>query len=453
MMMQTTEDITFAHLQYELMRLDMLLHRQLWRIQKMRQKSAETALDSFYISADKAYALLMRPFGEGSEIPDPESATYAQALDNITQQSQQLLADAAARGEQPRLQRLYDLFGLDRFACDVLLASLAPALDSRYEALYGYLHDDLSKKQPSINMLLELLLPPGPGRLLQFSYFADDAPIFRHRLLKRTAEWGPNLLNQALHPDVSLISWLLGHYQPHLDMQAYLSYERDPMPNLNLLQVEQIEELEKTAVSPSVKVFYGADIACQITSARWLAEKTDKPLLRLDLATALLAGFDIQDALRLTLRDGMLLNAIPFISNWDSVLVEDAPPPRLLEWICEYKGQIIISSTKKWQPRFVERERQLYWMDFAIPLYGQRQRLLDQFLLHTDFDDDLDVEGVAGQFSLTTGQLQDVVNTAKDLAGQNGRVIDNKHLFAAARAHSNPRLATLARKITPLHYL
>ena len=44
-----------------------------------------------------------------------------------------------------------------------------------------------------------------------------------------------------------------------------------------------------------------------------------------------------------------------------------------------------------------------------------------------------------------------MVNTAHDLAGQNGNLINNKHLFAAARAHSNPRLASLARKITPRH--
>ncbi len=451
MMMQTSDDVTFAHLQYELMRLDMLLHRQLWRIQKVRQQSAETALDSFYISAEKAYGLLMRPFGEGSEIPDPESETYDQALDNITVQSEQLLQEAREVGQEARLQRLYGLFGLDRFACDVLLASLAPALDSRYEALYGYLHDDLSKKPPSINMLLDLLHPPGPSRLLQFSYFDNDAPLFRHRLLKRTTEWGPNLLNQALHPDSSLISWLLGHYQPHLDMQLYLSYEPEPMPNLNLLQDEQIEMLGKTAVSDSINVFFGDDTACQITSARWLAEHEGKPLLRLDLAAVLLAGFEVRDVIRLTLRDALLLDAIPYIAGWDAILTEDAPPPRLLETICEFPGQVVIGSKKKWQPRYVERERQLFWMEFEVPMYGQRQHLLDQFLAHSDVVDDLDVEGVAGQFSLTTGQLQDVVNTARDLAGQNGRFIDNKHLFAAARAHSNPRLATLARKITPRH--
>jgi SpoVK/Ycf46/Vps4 family AAA+-type ATPase len=35
------------------------------------------------------------------------------------------------------------------------------------------------------------------------------------------------------------------------------------------------------------------------------------------------------------------------------------------------------------------------------------------------------------------------------LAEQDGRSLESQHLFAAARAHSNPRLAALARKITP----
>ena len=62
---------------------------------------------------------------------------------------------------------------------------------------------------------------------------------------------------------------------------------------------------------------------------------------------------------------------------------------------------------------------------------------------------DLDLDLLAGQFKLSTEQLQDFVSTARDLAAQNGRSLENQDLFAAARAHSNPKLASLAKKITP----
>jgi SpoVK/Ycf46/Vps4 family AAA+-type ATPase len=42
-----------------------------------------------------------------------------------------------------------------------------------------------------------------------------------------------------------------------------------------------------------------------------------------------------------------------------------------------------------------------------------------------------------------------VVATAKDVAAQHNQPLNNEHLFAAARAHSSSRLASLARKIEP----
>jgi SpoVK/Ycf46/Vps4 family AAA+-type ATPase len=59
------------------------------------------------------------------------------------------------------------------------------------------------------------------------------------------------------------------------------------------------------------------------------------------------------------------------------------------------------------------------------------------------------VPALAGQFQLTTGQIRDAVASARDMAAQCGQPLDREHLYAAARAHSNPRLSSLARKIVP----
>ncbi|MBP8001127.1 MAG: ATP-binding protein [Chloroflexi bacterium] len=445
------DDLSFAYLQYELMRLDMLLHRQLRRMQKLRENSADSALDSFYISAEKAYTLLMRPFGQGTEIMPDEAAAYQTALANIQQQMDDLITHAENQGETIRLYALAQLFGLDRFDLDIFVACIAPAIDIRYEALYGYLHDDLSKKQPSVNTLLDLLCPPGPERLQHLSRFANDAPMFQHRLLRRSGEWGPTLLSQATHPDPSVVFWLLGHYHPQAELESYLTFDPEPLPDLALFQDEQLEALVQATQADVVIALHGADLLCQAVATRFLAAQLGQPLLELDLAAAQLAGFPPTDLIKLLLRDARLIGAVPTLAGWDSVLVEDAPPPRLLEMLCEFPGSVVVSGKTKWQPRYVERARQIFWVEFAVPDYSQRYALLERFLHAAAAADAIDLEGVAGQFALTTGQLRDVINTAKDLAGQNGRVIDNKHLFAAARAHSNPRLATLAKKITPRH--
>ena len=79
-------------------------------------------------------------------------------------------ADAAERaGADLRLRRLARSFGLDPYDVELLLIALAPDLDPRFERLYGYLHDDVSRRRASAGLALELCSSgaspgAGPGR-------------------------------------------------------------------------------------------------------------------------------------------------------------------------------------------------------------------------------------------------------------------------------------------------
>lgn len=66
-------------------------------------------------------------------------------------------ADAAeAAGHDIRLHRLARAFSLDGDDVELLLIALAPDLDQRFERLYGYLHDDVSRRRASTGLALEL---------------------------------------------------------------------------------------------------------------------------------------------------------------------------------------------------------------------------------------------------------------------------------------------------------
>ena len=67
---------------------------------------------------------------------------------------------AADRAEQAgaelRLRQLAGEFGLDRLDVDLLLVALAPDLDPRYERLYAYLNDDVTRRRAQVGLALEL---------------------------------------------------------------------------------------------------------------------------------------------------------------------------------------------------------------------------------------------------------------------------------------------------------
>ncbi|HEY3611701.1 MAG TPA: ATP-binding protein, partial [Pseudonocardiaceae bacterium] len=67
-----------------------------------------------------------------------------------------------------RLDRLTVAFGLRALDVELLLIALAPEVDARFERLYGYLNDDVTRGRPTVGLALELCGLPaaGPGRFL-----------------------------------------------------------------------------------------------------------------------------------------------------------------------------------------------------------------------------------------------------------------------------------------------
>ncbi|MCA9930650.1 MAG: ATP-binding protein, partial [Anaerolineales bacterium] len=406
-------------------------------------------LGRFYMSGEQAMSLLQRPLGAAYELLDNETAApYHQPLVDIEQQIAGLVSLAESSGTPTRLVRLALALGLDRFDLNVFLIALAPQLDGRFSKLYAFLQDDLTRKRPSVSLILDLLCPPTPERLLYLAHFSDDAPLLRHRLINLAAETGvaqPPLIDQAVFPDERIAAWLLlGQYQPPPDLKDALAYRPTPTPNIALLPEPQQLLLIKAAAGDDTLALVGRDRLSRETAVHLIAQQRQQSLLTLNLAAD--SSASPLDSIRLLLRDAQLINAIPHIAGWDAILKDKAPPPDLLKIVLAHPDQVVISGQKQWQLHRTARQRRLQWFRFPLPDTAQRARLLAHFL-DGAVQNQSDRLALAGQFKLTSGQLRDLVETARDLAGQNGRNLQAADLFAAARAHSNPRLTTLARKI------
>lgn len=116
------------------------------------------------------------------------------------------------------LQRLATNFDLDAGDIEILLIALAPDLDPRFERLYAYLNDDVSRRRATVGLALELcgsvgsdterrrFRPHGPlvsGGLLQVE--EPEAPVLR-RLLRVPDRVVAHLLGDATpDPAVALV--------------------------------------------------------------------------------------------------------------------------------------------------------------------------------------------------------------------------------------------------------
>jgi len=133
--------------------------------------------DSFrglYVSDDQAADVLNRPLGEPLCVHRP--GVPDRSLEPAWE-------DIAAHHEGWAWLR--DTVGLTDVELDVLLIALAPEADLRYERLYGYLQDDVNRRRPTVDLVLDLVSSSAGEKLARRALFAADAPLLDRLLLRQ----------------------------------------------------------------------------------------------------------------------------------------------------------------------------------------------------------------------------------------------------------------------------
>ena len=100
----------------------------------------------------------------------------------------------AGRRRPSRLRALQEACGLTDLDVEILLAALVPDLDARFERLYGYLNDDVTRRRATIGLALEI----GAAR--------PTAAAARGRLGRGRAAAGSHLLVTVEEPDRPFLS-------------------------------------------------------------------------------------------------------------------------------------------------------------------------------------------------------------------------------------------------------
>jgi len=458
-------DLNRLHLQAELARLDLLLQAEIsrWRL------AGQDPSDDFrglYVSDEAVQALLARPFGSdwgsGVQLPEAEQFALQTALSEAEAEIEHLRRQAARTGQILRLDRLVEIFGLDDFERQVLLICLAPALDLRYERIYGYLQDDITRRQPGLNLIFNMLCAPGSQRLDLLADFLAGSRLLAYRLVEElhdSSRPSNHHLAQSLTIDETLTAWLLGQdrLHPNLNGRGMLVQPNDD-PAARLLSQNFLSQISEPLPDPLRMAFWGSDQSSQEASALQIAIRLNRPLLSLDLDAMSDNLHEAFELLSLACRDACLHEAVLMVQNWQNCLTDRQPPRTWLQLIDHLPLPVILVGKETWLAGS-DRQSRIQWFEFPVPEFKQRLAI---WLYAIKFDNKIELEHepkslipsgelqqLAGQFLLTGGQIFAAVAAARDQAQQAGRELAALDLFTAARAHSNPRLSSLALKIQP----
>src|SRR5215510_8003840 len=235
---------SLQHLLAELERIDLLIAAQVARARRLHADDEQ--FHGLYISEEDVDALLRQPVGRPRWSQEPgRLEPLTSTLEQIGQQIGRRTQESLRRNVELRLLRVQQLFGLDQFEVDALLVCLAVELDLRYERLYAYLQDDVTKKRPSVDLVLSLLTPSVEAKFAARSHFAANAPLLRHQLLELVEDPSqphPPLLAKYLKVDGRIVRYLLGSDELDDRIQPYVTL-RDPQAHRNTLLVDNDAKL------------------------------------------------------------------------------------------------------------------------------------------------------------------------------------------------------------------
>jgi hypothetical protein len=468
---------SLQHILAELERLDLLLRIQVHRARQGRGEAQELA--AFYIPEAEPDEFLDKAIGApvwaGVPIPPGLKAAVQTRLDQLSVEISQHAAESLREGVPLRLAGLAGMFDLTAFDLDVILVCLAPELDRGYERLYAYLHDDVMRRRPTVDLLLNLLCPDLETKIAARARFAPPAPLLEHHLVQLREEPGhgsSSWLGHAVQLDPRVAAFLLDGdavddrlrpcarlISPAATMDALV------FPEAFRRQLRQLTDRAQTVGQDGA----GRRLLLYLQGPRGVGRRTvaeaccralDRLLLIVDgkrLAASAVEEFAMLAGL--AAREARLQAAVTYWEDIDALLADgdDARLAALLSVLEAHPHTTFVSGSAPWEPGGALRDVTFVRLTFPSPAYSERL-LLWRAALSGDAapcpGSEPALAGLASKFHLSGGRIRDAAATARGLACARDPAapqVTPADLYAASRLHSNRKLAELAVKITP-HY-
>ena len=339
---------THEHLTDELRRLDLRIALRAATLAAQLHPPGQLER-AVYVSDEEVHRLLAGP-----DTPAPAPAPARAALAAV---GDEIAVRLAAGGVEPALPRLGRLLGLSDFELQAVLICLAPELRRRYDRLYAYLQDDITRRRPSVDLVLELLCDDERERWRRRRLLAEGAPLLRTGVLEPVPDpaspSGSSGLARFLRLDPRIVGFLLDEDEPDRRLAGHAVLDpapagREPDGPLGLLA--GLHRL--VAGRPRcVLVLHGPDPAGQRELVGHLCGRLGRPLLHVEAAT-LVADHDAARLPAVLLRESVLRAGAVHLAGADALLTEPARPvlAALADAVTEYGGWVFCSGRRPWPP-------------------------------------------------------------------------------------------------------
>lgn len=462
---------SWEHLCDHLRRVDLLLRRHLDAWWGQREVND---VGGFYVS-DEEVARLLRSAGDPLAVDDSSETATTGATSDATSRLKSLLDTVRERerrsiaaGVELRLVRLTKEFGLSEREQDALLLALAPDLDRKYETVYGYLRDDITRARPTVELIRRVLAGPEADQLALVALLGERSRLVSAGLIEIVE--GPTVPGSDVRVRKRVVEYLLGS-DAVADTIEDVATAVEPRGTLADLHVdadraaELVRIADRLAVGqtaeastddtveastddttapnatnadgdenhdhpPLVVAFVGPDERTAESAVAAVCPQ-DSSILRVDARA--LSDDQFEEELATIRREARLQGGLIHVTSLGALQVDrasrssgvdpisESASSREIDWLTRlvvaldsFPGHVFLSGdddvSATMQPRL---DRHLFVrVDFPRPGYERRVEL---WRAVDGLPDGMDPSALAGTFRLTSGEIEDAVSTARCL--------------------------------------
>jgi hypothetical protein len=367
------------------------------------------------------------------------------------------------------LEVLRERFRLSPFEIECVLVCLAPDVSSKYQKLFAYLNDDITRKFATIQLLLLLLGnnqdAPALRRML-----LPTAPLLRSGVLEFIEDQPPaSQLGRCLRVEAGVAQFLLDDFHGSAELhRVWLDSEWPALAEetWNDSAAAELEAVLRGYFEPAGLKRDRLAIALSGRPGCGKRHAAEKACARLGLGLfpldcrRLLRDRQPGQVIARAFRDSLLHAGLIFLGHFDAVLEDRDRGPEIrleLERNIEQHGWIVAVSLENPVPLTGMFARHNFvHIPVAEPTAGGRLELWRKLLSDRAGMSEKEAGPVAAKlaskFRLTGGQMAVVFQrAAQSLSAESRPAAWSAELHRQAAASSAPRLGELAQRIVPLY--
>jgi len=431
----------------------------------------------------------------GIDVADEHPERLATAARRIRRRR----AATRAAGRTLRFHALVETFGLGPGHRDVLLAALAAELDPRYERVYGYLHDDLTRRAPTVGLLVRVLGGDPAGRVAARGLVSRRSPLRKHGLVRLGGDPDEPFPTRSLRVEDRVVDYLLGGDDLPAELEAVADVvepDGTETPSLDELVLgdeprraleavsgrlagdaphtgdpdqreaeadeDEAGDGETDPAEPLFVLLDGPNGSGRSTAAGFACAAAGLPLVRADLAGHGGDAAEQAEVIAALDREARLRGAALFVALGADAIDGVGPEKggsgapdahgesglaSVVRALDGFDGHVFLATPDPLPPAAVlaVEAHEVRTVGFGLPGYEERQALWESV---ADLPADADPSALATTFRFTPGRIEDAVATARRIGG--GRLA-RESLYRACRDHARRRLGSLAQRIEPAY--